>query len=49
MGQLGRERVRPQLFQGYGDVEGMNVLEVIHKSQVPPDKKVTYTRYTVTI
>ena len=36
-----------RLLQGYGDVEGMNVLEIIHKHQVPANKKVTYARYTV--
>ena len=36
-----------RLFQGFGDVEGVNVLAWIHRSQVPKDKKVTYPRYTV--
>ena len=36
-----------RLLQGYGDIEGMNVLEIIHKHQVPTNKIVTYARYTV--
>jgi len=36
-----------RLFQGFGDIEGMNVLKWIDKSEVPNDKKVTYPRYTV--
>jgi len=30
------------IFQGYLDTKGMDVLEFIHKSEVPKDKKVTY-------
>ena len=36
-----------RLFQGYGDIEGVDVLEWIHRHDVPPGKKVTYPRYTV--
>ena len=38
-----------RLFQCYGDVEGVDVLEWIHKNQVLKNKKVTYPRYTVKI
>ena len=38
-----------RLFQGYGDIKCMNVLEWIHKNQVPKNKKVTCPRYTVAI
>ena len=38
-----------RIFQGFGDVEGVDVLEWIHKQQVPKGKKVTYPRYTVAI
>ena len=38
-----------RIFQGYGDVDFMNVHECIHKSQVPANKKVTYPRYTIAI
>ena len=36
-----------RLFQGYGDIEGVDVLEWIAKDKVPKHKKVTYPRYTV--
>ena len=35
------------LFQGYKDVEGMDVLDWIYKTEVPNNKKVTYPCYTV--
>ena len=38
-----------RLFHGYGDVEGVDVLEWIHKNQLQKEKKVTYPRYTATI
>ena len=38
-----------RLFQSYGDVGGVDVLEWIHKNQVSKNKKVTYPRYTVAI
>ena len=38
-----------RLFQGYKDIEGMNVLEWIHKSKVPNNKRTTYPRYTVDV
>ena len=36
-----------RLFQGYKEVNGMDVLEWIHHDEVPKDKIVTYARYTV--
>ena len=45
---LGKNRFG-RLFQGYGTTEGMDVLEWIHRDQVPQNKKVTYPRYTVHI
>ena len=38
-----------RLFQGYGDVKGMDVLEWIPKHLVPKNKTVTYARYTVAV
>ena len=38
-----------RLFQGYGTTEGTDVLDWIHRAQVPQHKKVTYLRYTVGI
>jgi hypothetical protein len=35
-----------RLFQGFGDVEGMDVLEWIEKDLVPLSKVVTYARFT---
>merc|ERR1711884_368599 len=35
------------LFQGFGETKGMNVLEFIHKLEVPKDQKVTYPRIVV--
>jgi hypothetical protein len=35
-----------RLFQGFGDVEGMDVLEWIEKDLVPLAKIVTYARFT---
>ena len=35
------------LLQGFGDIEGMNVVVWIHKSEVPNDKKVMYPGFTV--
>ena len=37
------------LFHGYGTTEGMDVLNWIHRDQVPQNKKVTYSCYTVNI
>ena len=48
MGQLGVNEFA-RLLQGYGDVKGINVLEWIHKNQIPKNKEVTYPRYTVVI
>ena len=36
-----------RLFQGYKDIEGLDVLEWIYKADVPRGKKVTYPRYVV--
>ena len=36
-----------RLFNGYGDVKGLNVLEWIEWEEVPRHKKVTYAQYTV--
>lgn len=36
-----------RLLQGYGDVDGLDVLEVIHKFDIPTGKIVTYPRYTI--
>ena len=36
-----------RLFQGYRNIEGLDVLEWINKRDVPPGQKVTYPRYTV--
>ena len=38
-----------RLFQGFGKIEGMDMLEFIRKSQVPPDKKVTHPRCAVAV
>jgi hypothetical protein len=35
-----------RLFQGFGDVEGMDVLEWIEKDLVPLSTIVTYARFT---
>jgi hypothetical protein len=35
-----------RLFQGFGDVEGMNVLEWIEKDIVSLAQTVTYARFT---
>ena len=35
------------LFQGFMDTKGMDVIEFIHKSEVPANKKVTYPRTVV--
>ena len=37
------------LFQVYDTTEGMDVLDWIHRTQVPQHKKVTYPRYTIDI
>ena len=37
------------LFQGFGTTEGMDVLDWIHRGQVPHNKKVTYSCYIVNI
>ena len=49
--QISCENEFGRLFQGFppNDIEGIGVLEWIHRSDVPPDKKVTYPRYTVDI
>jgi hypothetical protein len=38
-----------RLFQGYGEVEGMDVLEWIYRKDVPRNKQVTYPRYVVDV
>ena len=38
-----------RLFQGYGDTEGVDILEWIFKQDVPHGQRVTYPRYTVDI
>merc|ERR1711884_654926 len=35
------------LFQGYGNTKGMDVLEFIHKSEVPPNQRVTHPQTVV--
>jgi hypothetical protein len=36
-----------RLFQGYGETDGMDVLEWVHWRDIPRDKEVTYPRYVV--
>ena len=43
----GGENEFGRLFNGYGDVEGMNVCEWVPWDTIPKDKVVTYARYTV--
>ena len=43
----GGENKFGRLFNGYGDVEGMNVCEWVHWDTIPKDKVVTYARYIV--
>ena len=38
-----------RLFQGYGEVDGMDVLEWIYRKDVPRNKQVTYPRYVVDV
>ena len=38
-----------RLFQGYGDVTGMDVLEWIPKGLIPKSKTITYAQYTVAV
>ena len=38
-----------RLFQGFMDTKGMDVLDWIRYSDIPPHKTVTYLRYTVDI
>jgi hypothetical protein len=37
------------LFQGYGETDGMDVLEWIHQRDIPKGKQVTYPLYIVGI
>jgi hypothetical protein len=38
-----------RLFQGYGETDGMDVLEWVHRRGIPREKQVTYPRYVVDI
>ena len=38
-----------RLFQGYGETEGVDVLDWIRKGDVPRNKQVTYPRYVVAV
>jgi hypothetical protein len=38
-----------RLFQGYGETDGMDVLEWVHRQDIPRNKQVTYPRYVVDI
>ena len=40
-----------RLFQGFSqnNIDGMDVLDWIHRTSIPKDKKVTYPRYTVAV